>query len=123
MASLTLCVIHNPLSIFYYPSPSPPVAFSRLFRYVRPMTMTIDVMNQGVVDVLAGMERLTLLRVTSPVQGADSASGAPREPDETEYLLASPANRERLLKAVDDIETGRNLVTFDTLEDAIKRAG
>ncbi|GAB6391860.1 MAG: hypothetical protein MdMp014T_1233 [Treponematales bacterium] len=85
--------------------------------------MTIDVMNQGVVDVLADMERLNLLRVTSPVQGADSAPAAPREPDETEYLLASPANRERLLKAVDDIETGRNLVTFDTLEDAIAQAG
>jgi hypothetical protein len=87
------------------------------------MTMTIDVMNQGVVDVLAGMERLNLLRVTSPVQGAAPAPGAPREPDETEYLLASPANRERLLKAVDDVETGRNLITFDTLEDAMKRAG
>jgi hypothetical protein len=47
---------------------------------------------------------------------------APCERDETEYLLASAANRERLLKAVDDIETGRNLITFDTLEDAITQA-
>ena len=33
--------------------------------------------------------------------------------DETEYLLASPANRERLLKAVADVETDRNLVVPD----------
>lgn len=33
--------------------------------------------------------------------------------DETEYLLRSPANRERLLKAVDDVEQGRNIVVPD----------
>ena len=33
--------------------------------------------------------------------------------DETDYLLRSPANRERLLKAVADLEAGRNLVTPD----------
>ncbi len=32
------------------------------------------------------------------------------ETDETDYLLRSPANRERLLKAVEDVEAGRNLV-------------
>jgi antitoxin YefM len=35
------------------------------------------------------------------------------EADETEYLLRSPANRERLLKAVQDVEHGRGLVTPD----------
>ena len=35
------------------------------------------------------------------------------EVDETEYLLRSPANSERLLKAVDDVEHGRNLVVPD----------
>jgi len=35
------------------------------------------------------------------------------ETDETDYLLRSPANRERLLQAVADVEAGRNLVTPD----------
>ncbi len=33
--------------------------------------------------------------------------------DETAYLLRSPANREHLLKALDDVNQGRNLVTVD----------
>ena len=32
------------------------------------------------------------------------------EEDETAYLLRSPANREHLLKALDDLAQGRNLV-------------
>jgi antitoxin YefM len=35
------------------------------------------------------------------------------EVDETEHLLASSANRERLLEAVRDINAGRGLVTAD----------
>jgi antitoxin YefM len=33
------------------------------------------------------------------------------EEDETAYLLRSPANRERLLKAIENVAQGRNLVT------------
>ena len=33
--------------------------------------------------------------------------------DETEYLLSTPANRERLLKAIADVEAGRNIVVPD----------
>lgn len=33
------------------------------------------------------------------------------EEDETAYLLRSPANRERLLKALENVSLGRNLVT------------
>ena len=33
--------------------------------------------------------------------------------DETDFLLKSPANREQLLRAVDDIKHGRNLITPD----------
>jgi antitoxin YefM len=35
------------------------------------------------------------------------------EEDETAYLLKSPANRDRLLKAIDNINNNRNLVTVD----------
>lgn len=38
------------------------------------------------------------------------------EVDETEYLLRSPANRERLLKAKANVENGSNLIEVD-LED------
>jgi hypothetical protein len=41
------------------------------------------------------------------------------EADETEYLNASPANRERLKKAIEEIERG-DLVTFNSIEEAIK---
>ena len=38
--------------------------------------------------------------------------------DETEYLLSTPANREHLLTAIDDIRNNRNLVTIslDSIE-------
>ena len=35
------------------------------------------------------------------------------EADETDYLLRSPANRERLLKAVEDIEHERDVIVPD----------
>ncbi len=35
------------------------------------------------------------------------------EDDETGYLLRHPANRARLLRAVADVEAGRNVVTPD----------
>ena len=33
--------------------------------------------------------------------------------DETEYLLRSPANRKRLLQAIENVDQRRNLVTVD----------
>jgi len=42
--------------------------------------------------------------------------------DETEYLLRSPANREHLLSAVNDVKEGKNLISFDTPEQAIQAA-
>ena len=33
--------------------------------------------------------------------------------DETDYLLSSPANREHLLQAVEDLAAGRNMVAPD----------
>lgn len=35
------------------------------------------------------------------------------EADETAYLLRQPANRARLLRAVADVDAGRNMVTPD----------
>ncbi len=35
------------------------------------------------------------------------------EMDTTEYLLSSPANKEHLLRAIDDIENGRNIIVLD----------
>jgi hypothetical protein len=60
----------------------------------------------------------------TPVQNDNSADAllernSPSE-DETEFLLHSPANRERLLQAVANVEKGRNLIFFDTLDDAVK---
>jgi len=42
--------------------------------------------------------------------------------DETEYLFRSPANRIQLTKAVENIEQGKNLVSFESLEDAVQYA-
>ncbi len=33
------------------------------------------------------------------------------ERDETDYLLRSPANRERLMNAIQDVERNKNIVT------------
>ena len=33
--------------------------------------------------------------------------------DETDYLMSSPANREHLLRVVEDVKAGRNIVVPD----------
>jgi len=45
-----------------------------------------------------------------------------REQDETEYLNSSPANRSHLEKAIKNVEQGKNIVSFETLEQAIQCA-
>jgi len=42
-----------------------------------------------------------------------------REQDETEYLLSTPANRERMDKILNETNEGK-LITFETLEHAIQ---
>ena len=44
-----------------------------------------------------------------------------REPDTTEYLLSSPANRKRLMEAIKNVEEGK-IITFDSIEQARQRA-
>jgi hypothetical protein len=44
-----------------------------------------------------------------------------REQDETEYLCSSPANRERLEKAIEDVKQGK-IISFDTIDQAIQCA-
>jgi antitoxin YefM len=41
------------------------------------------------------------------------SDAAQSEKDETAYLLKSPANRERLLKAIENVANDRNLVTIN----------
>ncbi|WAC09505.1 hypothetical protein [Dyadobacter pollutisoli] len=36
--------------------------------------------------------------------------------DTTEYLMSSPENRDRLLKAIDDVKNGRNIIYRDLIE-------
>jgi hypothetical protein len=40
----------------------------------------------------------------------DACKASQSEEDQTAYLLKSPANRERLLKAIENVVYGRNLV-------------
>ena len=45
-----------------------------------------------------------------------------REQDATEYLFSTPANRKRLMEAINNIEEGKNLISFDSVEQARQRA-
>jgi len=45
-----------------------------------------------------------------------------REQDEAEYLCNSPANRERLETAIENVKQGKNIISFDTLEKAKENA-
>ena len=66
-----------------------------------------------------GNEFINSVRVAYPDQNIEIMV---REQNETEYLAGSSANREYLGKAIENVEQGKNLVFFDTLEQAIKCA-
>jgi hypothetical protein len=73
-------------------------------------------------EIPAGKVILTF----TPAQD-DQAAESPLEQDapaedETEFLLRSPVNRERLLRAAANVAKGQNLIFFDTLDDAVKAA-
>ena len=56
---------------------------------------------------------LASVKAMFPHRTVEIAVSEPLEMDETEYLLSTPANRERLLKAIADVEAGRNIVVPD----------
>ena len=45
-----------------------------------------------------------------------------REPDAAEYLLSNPATRARLEESAGNIEEGKNLVSFESVEQAAEAA-
>ena len=62
-----------------------------------------------------------LLKIYAESVIAFSMETIVREQDETEYLLSSPANREHLEKAIENVKQGK-VITFENLEQAIQRA-
>ena len=65
-----------------------------------------DKLDQNFLDALK--QQFKDSEIESAIsEAADSAE------DETAYLLRSPANRERLLKAIDNVAHGRDLKTVD----------
>ena len=67
------------------------------------MTLRIhsDQLNIELLDNIRNMFREKEIEITV------------NEIDETEYLLRSPENKKRLLRAIDDVENGRNIVIPD----------
>ena len=45
-----------------------------------------------------------------------------REQDETEFLMSNPVMREKLDNAIKNVNEEKNLISFTTLEDAMKAA-
>ena len=65
------------------------------------------------VRALPAEDRRAVLSYAQFLQHQGDTRRAAPETDQTEYLLRSPANREKLLAAVADVEAGRNLVVPD----------
>ena len=45
-----------------------------------------------------------------------------REPDAVEYLFSNPATRTRLEESIGNIEEGKNLISFESVEQATEAA-
>ena len=73
-------------------------------RYSLDMSSLAEI--ESAVSQLPRPEQAELLRFVAAML-RESAG------DETDYLLSSPANREHLLRAAEDISAGRNLVEPD----------
>ncbi len=65
------------------------------------------------VRALPTESRRAVLSYALFLQHQEDARSAEVETDETEYLLRSPANREKLLASIADVEAERNIVKPD----------
>jgi hypothetical protein len=75
-------------------------------------TVKIDIDNPTQLEsVLAFIEKLGL-----KAKVLKNGKTANPEMDEDEYLFSSKKNKERLIKALDNIEKGENLVEIDLVE-------
>lgn len=82
------------------------------------VTDVLDLLASGLTpeQVVEELPDLELEDVRASLQFAGQLLDYPAElsaEDETAYLLRSPANRERLMKALENIDQGQNLVVVD----------
>lgn len=79
-------------------------------------TVKIDIINPSHLEsLLAFIESLGLKAKVSK-----NGKSKPVEMTEDEYLFSSKKNKERLLKSLDNIEKGENLVEID-LDEFVKQ--
>ena len=83
----------------------------RFFRYISGMEAVFKLNTSELENSF-----ITSLKGAYPDQNIEITV---REQDETEYLCSSPANRERLETAIEDVKQGKNIRCFETLEEAI----
>ncbi len=69
----------------------------------------VDELDDGFLDTLKKMFKHREIEISV-------CEASPSEDDETAYLLKSPANRERLLKAIENVNKRQNLVAVDVSE-------
>ena len=89
------------------------LAFFSFCIYIESMTTTYKLNTRELESAF-----IDTIRTTYPNQVVEIEV---REPDTTEYLLSSPANRERLMEAIKNVEDGK-IITFDSVEQARQRA-
>lgn len=59
-------------------------------------------------------DKMIEIKITDVSSSAQNGNGHTKyEMDETDYLLSSPANRKRLLEAVENVKNGTNLVVVN----------
>jgi antitoxin YefM len=72
-----------------------------LFSMTTVLHMTADELNESFLNSVKAAFKGRAIEI------------AVSDSEETAYLLQHPANRERLLRAVADVEAGRNIITPD----------
>ena len=85
-------------------------------KFIKMTTVKIDIINPSHLEsLLAFIESLGLKAKVSK-----NGKSKPVEMTEDEYLFSSKKNKERLLKSLDNIEKGENLVEID-LDEFVKQ--